>query len=117
MINLTWRDPTYVVHEVVRDAGVTAVDVYWGTKCGVVLHATKLGDCDDIDTVNCMACLGEAPGRVASCGRCRDTGYMDNGWNDFPCVCPAGNTAVFDVDGRITLGSTLKNEMHRWKRR
>jgi hypothetical protein len=48
--------------------------------------------------------------RAASCSECNDTGVVETGNNDFPCDCPAGDTAKF-VDSRGAVdGKTLKRE-------
>jgi hypothetical protein len=46
-----------------------------------------------------------------SCLKCSDSGVIESGNNDFPCDCPAGDTAKFNVADRGTVsGKMLKDE-------
>lgn len=45
------------------------------------------------------------------CMNCSDSGVVESGNNDFPCHCPAGDKAKFNVSGRGQVtGSELKKE-------
>lgn len=59
----------------------------------------------------CNTCFGTGAIAHEVCPRCNDTGVWETGNNDFPCDCPAGNLAEFNVAGRgIVSGATLKAE-------
>jgi len=49
---------------------------------------------------------------VTKCSICNDTGVEDTGNNELPCVCPAGDTALFSVAGikGPVPGGALKRE-------
>lgn len=46
-----------------------------------------------------------------SCKKCNDTGVIETGNNDFPCDCPVGDKAIFNVAGRgQQTGKEIKDE-------
>ena len=49
---------------------------------------------------------------MAKCTRCNNTGVIDTGNNDFPCSCPAGRTAQFNVAGVNGLVTGEEVERH-----
>jgi hypothetical protein len=42
------------------------------------------------------------------CPHCKDTGVIETGNNDFPCECPAGDTAIFNLGWEKITGKELK---------
>lgn len=40
---------------------------------------------------------------MRNCSKCDDTGVIKTGNNDLPCICPAGDTATFNVAGEGEL--------------
>lgn len=121
-LKLTWQDPAAILHALTRDAMRYADGLEgWTTTCGIVLQATPLREIEVGLTPNCMGCLGGTV-ELPDCQRCNDTGYMSNGWPDFPCHCPAGDVAPFNVVDdnnevrRTTIGAELKEIMGTWRR-
>jgi hypothetical protein len=43
-----------------------------------------------------------------SCKVCKDRGVIETGNNDFPCDCRAGDTAMFNSEGRMQTGAEIK---------
>ncbi len=43
-----------------------------------------------------------------SCKVCKDRGVVETGNNDFPCDCRAGDTAMFNSEGRLQTGAEIK---------
>lgn len=124
-LKITWMDPADIVHAVTRDSMRHAMgSPGWVTACGIVLEATPLREVELGLVPNCMGCTGSMH-ELPSCLRCNDTGYMDNGWADFPCACSKGDTARFELvekanqfETRTTsvTGAYLKSIMQQWKR-
>lgn len=52
---------------------------------------------------------------MPKCKRCDDTGVVETGNNDFPCDCPAGKTALFNVTGlpRPVTGEVVQRNLLR----
>lgn len=42
------------------------------------------------------------------CPYCQDTGVIETGNNDFPCECPAGDLAVFNLGTEKITGKEYK---------
>lgn len=56
-----------------------------------------------------MVIAGRMKMTTHKCSRCNDTGIYETGNNDFPCSCPAGLTAKFNVGGsRLVTGAELR---------
>jgi hypothetical protein len=52
-----------------------------------------------------------------ACPECKDTGVVDTGNNDFPCKCPAGKKAIFNVAGRGQMtGAEIDEEYEELKK-
>lgn len=46
------------------------------------------------------------------CQKCKDTGVIETGNNDIPCVCPEGDTAIFnDAELGAITGKQLKKKL------
>lgn len=127
-LRLTWMDPANIVHSVIRDHALYADATAWMTTCGVVLEATPMREIEMGLTPNCMGCISEVA-ELPQCLRCNDKGYMDNGWADFPCACPKGDIARFEIKDVVTTsdggaaetttsvtGEYLKQQMAKWRR-
>jgi len=132
-LRLMWMDPANIIHMVTQDVLRYADNQPgWTTVCGVVLEATPMREIELGHSrhllPNCMGCMAGTTD-LPHCLRCNDKGYMDNGWADFPCACPAGDKARFEIQETISTsdggaavhttsvtGEYLKQQMAKWRR-
>lgn len=116
---LGWKDDAGITHKLQWDDDL--VIPMWVTSCGLGPVTGSLMNARPA-TPDCMGCIGYAR-NIIQCQFCKDTGYLDYAWSDFPCSCSAGDRARFAVVDdrnavvRICEGSDLKDIIATWKRR
>jgi len=72
------------------------VDDHKCGRCGVEFCPKCHGITNGIESENVLPCKCEK-----NCNKCKDTGVIETGNNDFPCDCPAGDRALFNEAGVI----------------
>lgn len=126
-MKLGYRDPAGITHEVVWDNDPSIP--MWTTTCGMGPLTVSISQVSAAITADCMGCIG-ALREVIKCQRCNDSGYLDNGWADYPCSCTAGSVARFEIEEDIVdddgtkitrkisvTGDYLHGTMQKWRRK